>query len=385
MNINSLRILILLFLLTISLNAKTQEHFFTAPDPNCPPNESIIYRGITIRLENDSFAKTDRNYSHGLTFTAESHDLKNYSQTECLTLALRLYSKFLKLITPDFWIPNENIIPSSSLVVKLGQSIFTPKDAANPDLILNDRPYAGILYVGFSLHQRYYSPENNMEILDAREITVGVIGPWSFAKEFQDGVHTVLGDEKFQGWSHQLHNEPAGQLAFDKKFKSYRGSQPMLHGFTGDLIRSAGVRIGNIETSANLGVEVRIGWDIPNDFGSFTIRPGTDSRPPDVLPVRNNATENSKSNSPHFGFHLFTIIDLKLTAYSFSIDGNLSQSSHRVTREPVVAFGAFGLSFPTIIKKRGYNLAIMQVYQSSDFKEQSAHHSYRSVALSIEF
>ncbi len=338
--------------------------------------EEISYRGVTLRLENDSFAKTDRNYSHGLVFTAESHNLKNYFDTECLPWPLRWHSKFFNFITPDFWVREETWIPSNSIVVKFGQSLYTPRNSASSELISNDRPYAGVLYGGLSLHQRYRN-SSNLEVLDTREITLGVIGPWSFAKEFQDGVHDLLGDDRFYGWAHQLKNEPAVQIAFDKKFKEYRGEEQVLHGFTVDVIRSIGVRLGNIESSANVGIEGRIGWDIPNDFGSFTIRPGTDSSPPELVYAKNDLA--------HFGFHFFGILDLKWVGYNFSLDGNLFDSSHRVTREPLVAFSAGGFSFPTIIKKRAYTFAIMQVYQTSDFKEQPDHHAYRSVTMSVGF
>ncbi len=67
---------------------------------DCKPNEVIKFRGGTARLENDLFAETDQNYTNG--------------------------------------------------VVKFGQSMFTPKDPARTDLILDDRPYAGLLYVDMS-------------------------------------------------------------------------------------------------------------------------------------------------------------------------------------------------------------------------------------------
>lgn len=367
----------------ISYLADSSEEGFT---DSCPPMGSIEYRGFTIRVENDSFAKTDRNYSHGLAFTAESHNIKNYERTDCLPFLLRSHARLFKLITPPPWLPDEKLNPTSSIVIKLGQSIFTPKDPVSSDLILNDRPYAGLLYVGLSHHQRYYNPDTNLEMLDAREFTIGVIGPLSFSKEFQDGVHDLLGDSRFKGWANQLTNEPALQVAFDKKFKTYRGTTSTIPGFSADWINSVGLRLGNIESAANIGFEARVGWDIPNDFGSFTIRPGTDSRPPDIVPEQNNEpTDNIKNNSPHFGFHFFTITDLKFVGYHFSVDGNLFNASHGVTREPIVAFGAFGINFPTIVKRRGYNLAIMQVYQTSDFKESTDHHAYRSIAVSVEF
>jgi hypothetical protein len=63
-------------------------------------------------------------------------------------------------------------------VVKFGQSMFTPKDPTQTALILDDRPYAGLLYVGMAWNGRQHTPQNNTEILDTREITLGVIGLW---------------------------------------------------------------------------------------------------------------------------------------------------------------------------------------------------------------
>ena len=376
---NKSKVILLLLIQIVQLNfARCEQSCLESKNTG----ENISYRGVTLRTENDSFAKTDRNYSHGLVLTFESHDIKNF-EPECFSWPIRLHSKIINFLTPKFLISDDNATKMNSLVVKLGQSIYTPKNAARRDLILNDRPYAGVLYIGLSLHQRYRPPETNLEMLDASEITLGMIGPSSLAKEFQDNAHDFFGDLRFQGWSHQLENEPALQIAIDKKFKTYQGAASQFSGFSVDLIRSIGARLGNIETSANFSIEGRVGWDIPNDFGSYTIRPGTDSRPPDLTRTQNEVA--SKNNSSHFGFHFFTIFDFKYVSYNYSVDGNLFSSSHHVTRQPFVIFSAFGFSFPTILRKRGYNFAIMQVYQTSDFKEQDAHHAYRSLLLGVDF
>lgn len=346
----------------------------TADTQNCPIKESLKLRRITFRVENDSFAKTDRNYSHGMAITAESSDINN-EHTECLPFALRLHSKIIKFLTPDFWVTGKSTNSSHNVVVKFGQSIFTPGNSLSRDLILNDRPYAGLLYAGMSTHQRYYISEINLEALDSREITIGIIGPLSFAKEFQDLAHDLLGDERFLGWEHQLDNEPALQIAMEKKFKDRRSNKAIIPDFSFDFIPSLGMRLGNIETSANLGIEGRIGWNLPNDFGSFTIHPGEETRPSDTL----EATSNSA------GFHFFTILEIKLVGYNFALDGNLSRASHHVTRRPWVGYGTIGLSFPTLLKKRSYKLTIMDVYHTGEFAEQESRHAYRAVGLSVEF
>lgn len=346
---------------------------------NCQTEDEIRFRGITARLENDTFTNTDQNYTNGLAFMAISHDIGDRLKTECLPLPLRLHSEFIKTLTPGFWTAADGTTATYNVVVKFGQSIFTPRDFLRTDLILNDRPYAGLLYVGMSWNQRSKNPEMNLEILDTREVTLGIIGPWSLAKEAQNIVHDATVVSRFFGWNHQLNNEPAVQLAMDKKFKSSHGDGAVISGFSSDFISSLGVRFGNIETSVILGVEGRMGLNLPDDFGSYTIRPGAENRPPSTS-LAHDVTSVLRS-----GLHVFSILETKLVARNFSLDGNLFSSSHHVTRRPWVAFGAIGFSANAIMKKRGYKLAIMHAYHTLEFEEQEYNHAYGSMALSVEF
>lgn len=339
----------------------------------CPEEEILKLRGLTLRAENDSFAKTDRNYSQGLALGAQSYNIKKRLYDECLPLPLRVHVQLFDFLTPKFWMSEQVVLNSNSVAVKAGQSVYTPRDLKREDLITDDRPYAGLLYGGIAVHRRYIASGSALEVLDSREITAGVVGPLAYAKEFQDTAHDITRDERARGWTNQLKNEPALQLAWDKKFKVDRGLVDVVPGLAADLIPAIGVRIGNIETSANAGFEVRIGWDLPNNFGSLPLRPGSESLSP-----------QSEFKSSRLGFHFFTLVDLKFVGYSFAVDGNLFSNYHRVTREPAVATAALGFNLPVAMRGYAYNLAIMHVYQTSDFKEQGAKQAYRSIALSFE-
>ena len=67
----------------------------------------------------------------------------------------------------------------------LGQNIFTPEDITNPNLIVNDRPYAGWLYVGIGLIKRHNS--GRIAVFDTLELDLGIVGPESFAEDIQTG------------------------------------------------------------------------------------------------------------------------------------------------------------------------------------------------------
>lgn len=351
----------------------------------CQANERIRFRGMTARLENDLFTDTDQNYTNGVAFTAISHDFVGKLQPECLLAPVRLQAELIAFLNPGFWADAENPAHTQNVVVKFGQSMFTPKDPARPDLILDDRPYAGLLYVGMSWNRRKHAPQSTLEILDTREITLGVIGPLALAEPTQNLVHDVMGVDRFLGWQHQLKNEPALQLAMDRKFRDYRGTGANQPGVSADSIRSLGLRLGNIETSATAGIEGRIGWNLPNDFGTYPIKPGAENRPPSAS-VHNNADDATLAvTGPRAGVHLFGTLEGKLVLHDFSLDGNLFQSSHSVTRQPWVAQAAVGLSTQGLIAGHGVKLAVMRVYRTREFKEQASNHAYGSVALSIEF
>ncbi|MCB1843383.1 MAG: lipid A deacylase LpxR family protein, partial [Halioglobus sp.] len=185
---------------------------------------------------------------------------------------------------------------------------------------------------------------------------------------------------------HQLKNEPAVQLALDRKYRGFSGRGAVIPGFSADSVRSLGLRIGNIETSATVGIEGRIGWNMPNDFGSYPIRPGAENRPPSAASIRSKRRDSVPAAArPRAGVHLFGILELKAVAYDFSLDGNLFRSSHSVTRRVPVAQAGIGVSGQAILAGRGVRLAVMRVYRTREFEGQSENQSYGSVAMSIEF
>lgn len=371
-----------LFILPASAQAANED---TSSINDCKADEVVRFRGGTARLENDLFTGTDQNYTNGVAFTAVSHDIAGKLRTECLPTPVRLHAELIKFMNPGFWSDAEGPTHTQNVVVKFGQSMFTPKDFSRTDLIADDRPYAGLLYVGMSWNRRKHEPQSNSEMLDTREITLGVIGPLSLAEQSQNLFHDAIGVDRFLGWQHQLKNEPALQLAMDRKFKDYRGTGAIMPGFSVDSIRSLGLRLGNIETSATLGIEGRIGWNLPNDFGTYPIRPGAENRPPSASVHSGSGDGPLAVAKLRPGVHLFGTMETKLVAHDFSLDGNLFRSSHSVTRRPWVAQAAVGISAHGLMAGHGVKLAVMRVYRSREFEEQGPNQAYGSVALSLEF
>lgn len=350
----------------------------------CTPDETITFRGGTIRLENDSLTGTDQNYTNGVALTLVSRDIPGKLRSECLPAPVRLYADFIKFVNPGFWADTNLGAETQNVTVRLGQSMYTPEDHTRTDLITDDRPYAGLLYLGLAWNRRVHPQDAKYEMLDTRELTLGVIGPWSLAEQSQDLVHRLGGNDRFLGWDNQLHNEPAFQVAMERKFKRYVGTGAVLRGWGSDMISSYALRVGNIETAASAGLELRAGYNLPNDFGSYPIRPGAENRPPSAAADLRTAQPQS-DHAPRPGVHAFVNVEAKAVAWDFSLDGNMFRSSHQVNRRPWIAQAAAGISSQWLVRGRGVRLAFMHVWRTREFDGQSGDHEYASVALSFEF
>lgn len=166
----------------------------------CLPEHALHWRGGTLRLENDLFTGTDRNYTNGVALSVVSRDLQGALRPECLPQPIAWYTRFIGWADPEFWRDSGAQSASQNIVVRFGQSMYTPEDKTRTDLISDDRPYAGLLYLGLAWNHRVHPQAASYEILDVRELTLGVIGPWSLAEQSQDLVHRVRGIDRFRGW-----------------------------------------------------------------------------------------------------------------------------------------------------------------------------------------
>ena len=187
------------------------------------------------------------------------------------------------------------------------------------DVIIDDRPYAGITYLAVGFHGIKGNHRINWEI------DVGMIGPLSFAEQTQKSVHRIVGSQLAQGWSHQLHNELGLEVIGESQWRAFHGEN--VRGFNYDLITHLGGRLGNVQIYANTGAEARIGWNLPGDFGTCPIRPGCETNGGDI-----------KWNTDGLlGVHVFMAVDGRLVIRDIFLDGNTFGNSHSVDKEFFVA------------------------------------------------
>lgn len=323
-------------------------------DAPTPINESWTF---TTYFENDLFWDTDSNYTNGIKLSWISPDITEFTDRK----ELPAWSHGLVGLLPFINEPGLQ----RNIVFSLGQNIYTPEDIERSDLIEDDRPYAGWLYLGTAFHNR------NPKRLDSIELQLGVVGPLSFAEQAQTVVHEFRDIAKPNGWGNQLDNEPGIALIYERKWRLFQQSNES--GLGVDLIPHVGAAVGNVYTYANAGFETRAGYNLPSDFGNSLIRPGGDtSAPVDSADPRRKR---------RFGFHLFASVDGRAVARDIFLDGNTFSSSHSVDKKHFVADLAFGAS----VVGGPWKLTFARVLRTREFKGQPDNHEFGSAVLSYTF
>ena len=330
-----------------------------AASPDCRGGVRSFY------LENDLFHKTDRNYTSGVKLTWVSPDIEHFSQAECLPGWAKTMDEKIRHLAAGLFTSEAR---QRNIAASIGQEIYTPGDRRRSDLIREDRPYAGWLYLGLSYNERRGTGEASVERLDSLETRLGMVGPLSLARWSQDLIHDLRGFPKFQGWNNQLRNEPGLQVILERKYRARAARS------TGDATLHFGGSAGNIATYANAGLELRLGTGIPDDFGSSPVRPAGNNTAPGAFPKGKWLRDN-------LGAHLFASLDARAVARDIFLDGNTFLHSHRVDRRPLVADIAFGVAGFAY----GWKLSYARVIRSREFEGQPSRHSFGSITASHEF
>ncbi len=330
-----------------------------SPVSSAQTGPSKKYQTFFIYFENDIFGETDKHYTNALKLTWLSSDLTEYDEdTRLPRWGLPLLRHLPLINRPGF---------QRNVGLSLGQNIYTPEDISRSDLIKNDRPYAGWTYLSLTFHVK------NVTQMDVFEVTLGIVGPSSLAKQSQRTIHRWIESQEPKGWDHQLRNEPGLIIGWQRSWRLF--SAGMGKGFGFDFIPRIGAVVGNVSTHANLGGEVRFGYHLPFDFGTSFIRSGSGIEAPvDIADPRLRLREN-------FGIHLFIDVDARAVARNIFLDGNTWKESHSVDRKRLVADMAAGIS---ILYKR-IKLSYAHVYRTKEFDGQNKAQAFGSVTLAMTF
>lgn len=310
---------------------------------------------FTFQIENDLIANADRNYTSGVRIAWTSPELRR--QLPWVGEALE-------------WIYPFDVGADARIGVEAGQSIFTPEDLSESQLISDDRPYAGWLYAGVSLyaetHQEVLSV--SFDTLDTTELELGVVGPLSMAEQTQKFVHRYSDSPDPKGWDNQLNNEPGVVLTFERYWRSPPHNIEDLN-VQADIIPIAGANLGNVNTSASVGTIFRFGQGLNVDYG-----------PPLIQPSVWGVSYIDRVEAG-YAWYVFSGLGGTLVARNIFLDGNTFSDSHSVDKELVVGTATAGLA----VVWRGTRLALTHVWRTREFQGQKNPDRFGSLSISVRF
>lgn len=249
-------------------------------------------------------------------------------------------------------------LPSEHMSVRIDTAMYTPELSAPRYLLVDDRPYAATLMLSFT----------GTRLADMQrvrnEVRLGWVGPALGGESIQNSLHRVINAPQFNGWDNQLGNEPLLEWA------QYRQRRWHAAGAGHDVLGHWGLRLGNLQTSAFAGVELRWGSALQDDGGSAPLLPGS-----------NEVGDISWNDGGASRWDVFLTAGVRAVARDLSLDGNAFRDSHSVDRKPLVVDGGAGVSY----HDGPWSLKFMWLLRSREFEGQKHPPSFGSLLISYAY
>ncbi len=301
---------------------------------------------ISMLVENDVFTGTDRHYTSGVMFNYIS------GVDDGPRRLRRMGVRFPGIEEGD----------AMHVSVSLGHEIYTPTDIRAAELLPDDRPYAGHLYLaaGFSTA--------NTEEIETWRLSLGLVGPGARGEWVQNTVHDAIEEEPANGWDNQLDNEWVLSAEYEKKWlnRGWYGSEAWL--LEVDAIPRVNAAVGTPLTYAGLGGMLRIGRGLQKDHGPPRVRPS--------MPLSQFYDTDLGSS-----WYLFAGVDGRFVVHNLFLDGNNFDSSHSVDKRDWVAELQAGF----VWNNRRFRLGYTYVVRTREFEGQDEADIFGSMTLSLHF
>jgi hypothetical protein len=315
---------------------------------------------LAITEENDSFSNpfgdhTDRHYTQGLKISLFGGDEFMTNTTGRL----------------DRLLPAWGFKPEAGDLgwIMLGQNIYTPSNILSHAPIPSDRPYAGWLYTG-AVYQRRGELAPNLAVMENFEINLGVVGPFSLAGPSQIAVHHFFfgTNDTPGGWRNQLDNEPGLELKYARLWR-WSVSADTAPYF--DIIPSIGGELGNVQIFATAGATMRLGYNLPRDFGV------------QIIDSPASANGGLTRHTPPFFAYFFGGLDGRAIAHDITLDGNsFNNSGPSLTRNPWVGDVTWGFALQVCTH---IEFSYEHIIRTEEFKGQNANDILGSLTLKAKF
>jgi lipid A 3-O-deacylase len=276
---------------------------------------------LQISLNNDIFCETDRYYSHGTIIS------------------------YLSEVEPEkHWLLNMNVV---AYRISLGQYIYTPVDISIPELIEDDRPYAGLLYLDKT---SYFKSGNKIRSFST---LIGAVGDISLSEDSQKIVHKILDATKPMGWDNQLNNEIVVNIGYVERYRIYANNYM-------DCSTYYGGSLGTLNTQGLIGGVIRAGFGEKLSYYNII-----------------NFEPYPKYNSEWYDFNIFIGIEQRFVIHNILLDGNTFSDSHSVDKEYFVNEFMYGISY----KYGNWKVIYSNHIRSREFDGQEDNFAFGTLSL----
>jgi len=303
---------------------------------------------VVFDIDNDVLVDDDRHYTNGLFLSVLAPKGNVPSWISSVAVLLSPYDDDPSEVRWGFALSHE---------------MYTPENSATAQVVEDDRPYAGYLYLSFELYRdRYRDESDKIPFLDSLEIDLGVVGPAAIAEQGQDLLHTIFPSPEFEGWDNQLKNEFAFVLRRARHWRLPAEPIEIGRGLSLDAIVNLTAEAGNVKTAGTAGILLRGGWRLPADFGRGRFSPVDD---------------------PELGFRLFVFAGAELSGVvrDIFLDGNTFRDSHDVNKRAVVIHAPIGIAFA-----RGrFRSSLSLIWNSEEFEGQDGADLYGRWSIVVGF
>jgi hypothetical protein len=249
----------------------------------------------------------------------------------------------------------------------IGQNMYTPSNLAARALIKTDRPYAGWLYTG-AVYQRRGQLAANIAVMENFEVNLGIVGPDSLAQGAQATIHRWwVSNDIPHGWGNQLKEEPGLVLKYARLWR-YSPSATTARYI--DFIPRIGGDLGNVFTFATVGATVRLGYNLPPDFG--------------VQLIDSPASVNGglTRNTPGFFLYGFGSLDGRAVGHDITLDGNSFRGGPSVEKNPLVGDASMGFALQAF---RHVEVAYTRIIRTKEFRGQDGVDIFGSITVKGKF
>lgn len=316
-------------------------------------------RTLTLQFENDMFAGADRHYTNGLRlgYIPRQSTEPLPKLADKIAALMGWVPRFDPLFTEERKATGDRLFYAYSLT----HNMFTPTKIERETPDPKDRPYAGWLHWSLALH----ALNSDASKLDTVEVSAGVVGPSARGGDIQVWWHKINEFKTPMGWDHQLEDEPALLLLYDRK-QRWKNNLKVDRRIHYEIITDIGGAVGNVYDFASVGLLGRIGFNIPKDFGPPRIRPsmsGFDAFRPAGGPI---------------SFYVFGGGNVRGVLRDIFLDGNSFKNSPRVDKRVAVGEGQAG----AVLVLWNFRLAYEWAYRTREFHGQDEPDQFAGVSLS---